>query len=598
MGLRTDRCGSTALAALAFLSLLPDAALAVTYRYASSENRIYVESGGSTTLTEIRANTPSLPAAALTRAGNVWLLSAKLHLEDGSMLVLHGSTIGGDVDELRLKSDGNGFVYLWAEYGTIDIDSTLIRSWNPSAGTVDTEFSTGRAFIRVRSFLDGSGVARESRMDIVNSEISHLGYNASESYGLVWKVIGSSTGLYDKVNVYGDIFGSNIHHNYFGMYTYGHEGGQWVGNDMHHNVKYGFDPHDDSDHLLIEDNDVHDNGNHGIIASQRCDHIVIRNNRSYSNIGNGIMIHRASDDALVENNESYLNTDSGVALFASLRSTVRGNTLLDNGSAGVRLSMGQADSVVENNEIGFSGKYGFYFYRGSDTPQPGDDGRPKRNTLRNNTVHDTASDPVKLTDGDANKFIGNTFQAGGGTTLRFTTSTATRLENNTIPSTFVVNLGGSSSKTTTIDLFQAQAKVQINDEYVSARFRDNARAIFDPDEALYTSATTSSSLLTLTRANTGGSSTVFRRKLNATPASGTVKVQPTVWATSKQWRTLSPSSSTSVAYTVGDLVAGAAYDVLRGSTAIGTFTASSTGTIAFSSAPGSTSAVTYTVQPD
>lgn len=30
----------------------------------------------------------------------------------------------------------------------------------------------------------------ESRMDIIDSEIGYLGYHESESYGLVWKVMG------------------------------------------------------------------------------------------------------------------------------------------------------------------------------------------------------------------------------------------------------------------------------------------------------------------------------------------------------------------------------------------------------------------------
>ena len=139
---------------LALLLLCSTDLWAVTYRYASSSNRIYVENGGATTLTQIRANTPSLPADALTRSGNTWYLAAELRIEDGSTLVLHGSAIGGDVDELRLKSDGGGEVNLWAEHGTIDIDSTKIRSWDASAGAVDTNLSDGRAHIRVRSFLD------------------------------------------------------------------------------------------------------------------------------------------------------------------------------------------------------------------------------------------------------------------------------------------------------------------------------------------------------------------------------------------------------------------------------------------------------------
>jgi poly(beta-D-mannuronate) C5 epimerase len=584
------------------LVLVSTEALGVTYRYASSTNRIYVEGGGTTTLTAIRANTPSLPAGALTRSGNVWLLAAELRVEDGSVLLLHGSAIGGDVDELRLKSDSGGFINIWAEYGTIDIDTTRIHSWNPGAGTVDTNHSDGRAFIRVRSLLDGSGVARESRMDIVNSEIGYLGYNASESYGLVWKVIGSpgtNFELYDKVNVYGDIFGSNIHHNYFGVYTYGHHGGQWVGNEVHHNVKYGFDPHDDSDHLLIQDNDVHDNGNHGIIASKRCDHVVIRNNRSYGNTGNGIMLHRSSSDAIVEGNESYLNTDSGIALYANQRTIVRNNVFLDNANAGVRLSNGEQDSRIDNNEIGHSPK-GLYFYKGNDAPEPGDDGRPKRNSFTGNRVHDIGGNGIKMTDSDLNTFTSNVFSALASSTLAFERSTRVKFNKNTFPSGVVVDLQGDSSKGSDIDVYNTSTLKVALDEYSTARFRDNSRNIFVPDENLYTTASATSSLLTLTQANTGGTSTVVTRQLTATPASGTIRVTPTAWGGTtgtKSWNVLSASSTVSVSYTVGNLAAGASYEVLRGSTVIGTFTAGSDGKIAFSHAPGSTSTVGYTVRP-
>lgn len=585
------------------LVLVSTDAFGVTYRYASSTNRIYVEGGGTATLSAIRAGTPSLPSSALTRSGNVWTLNANLHIEDGSLLLLHGSAIGGDVDELRLRSDSNGFIYLWAEYGTLDIDSTRIRSWSPSAGTVDSEYSSGRAFIRVRSFLDSSGVARESRMDIRNSEISHLGYNAAESYGLAWKVIGNAGAdfsLFDKVNVYGDIRNSNIHHNYFGVYTYGHEGGQWTGNEVHHNIKYGFDPHDDSDNLLIEDNDVHDNGNHGIIASKRCDHVVIRNNRSYGNTGNGIMLHRSSNDAIVEGNDSYLNTDSGLALYANQRTIARNNTFLDNANAGVRLSNGERDSRIENNEIGFSAK-GLYFYRGSDAPEPGDDGRPKRNSFTGNRIHDIGENGIKMTDGDSNTFTGNVFTVLAGPELQFERSTRSKFNKNSFPSGTIVDLQGESSKGSDLDVYNTPVLRVTLDDYSTARFRDSSRKIFDPDESLYTTASATSSLLTLTRANTGGSTTVATRRLTATPASGTVRVLPTLWQTSgdrsKAWSVRSSSSSVQVAYTVADLAPGVAYDVRRGSALVGTFTASSSGAIAFSSAPGSTSTVGYSVQP-
>ena len=104
-------------------------------------------------------------------------------------------------------------------------------------------------------------------MDILNSDISYLGYDASESYGLAWKVSGThpdpSKSIFDYVNVYGDIIGSRLHHNFWGVYSYGLEGARWLNNEVDHNAGYGLDPHDDSDHLLIEGNNVHHNGGLG-----------------------------------------------------------------------------------------------------------------------------------------------------------------------------------------------------------------------------------------------------------------------------------------------------------------------------------------------
>ena len=82
--------------------------------------------------------------------------------------------------------------------------------------------------------------------------------------------------MFDEVNVYGNIYDSDIHHNHFGMYTYGHQLGDWRRNKMHDNTAYGFDPHDDSDFLTIHDNTVYNNGYHGIIASKRCNGVSIQ----------------------------------------------------------------------------------------------------------------------------------------------------------------------------------------------------------------------------------------------------------------------------------------------------------------------------------
>lgn len=69
-------------------------------------------------------------------------------------------------------------------------------SWDEAAGDYDKNVTDWRSFITVISEVEdnrpceGAGMKTmgEARMDIVNSEIGYLGYYASESYGLTWKV--------------------------------------------------------------------------------------------------------------------------------------------------------------------------------------------------------------------------------------------------------------------------------------------------------------------------------------------------------------------------------------------------------------------------
>jgi parallel beta-helix repeat protein len=244
-------------------------------------------------------------------------------------------------------------------------------------------------------------------MDITSSEVSYLGYPAPESYGLNWKVRGSTPGIYDAVGVFGDVTNSHVHHNYFGFFTFGAEAMRFAGNEVDHNVVYGIDPHDDSDRLLIENNFVHHNGTHGIICSKRCDHLVIRNNRSVNNGGNGIMLHSQVTDSLVEKNTATGNGDAGVALFESHNNTVRSNKLSNN-AVGIRLSVGSANNRVEQNTMSSNSKYGVYLYQGTDTPVGGV-GRPHHNQFLSNTISKSGSFAVRIVDADDNTFKRNRY---------------------------------------------------------------------------------------------------------------------------------------------------------------------------------------------
>ena len=397
-----------------------------TVRYSSTSDRIYIEHGGECTLTDIKTYGPgSTPLTLIDPTLKIWYLESNIFIEDGSKLILHGSPVGGDVDELRLKSNNSAssisnIIFIRADYGTIDIDSTKIISWDSAVAGPDTEYSTlKRSYIHAKSRLSvdpvtGSTTPTESRIDIKDSEISYLGYYGSEAYGLSWKVLGiveHGEGIFDEVGVFGDLIGNNIHHNYFGVYTYGGQSMTFVDNEVHDNVVYGIDPHDDSDFLIIKDNYVHHNGSHGIICSKRCNNLTITGNTSSYNVGNGIMLHRRVTDSLVGDNIVTYNGDTGIALFESHNNRVATNTSEHN-LRGIRLSVGSQDNIIENNILNDNIKQGFFLYEGNDAPITGD-GRVKLNIFRDNTVIGNGLAGLRLRESDTNTFYDNLFSGNG-----------------------------------------------------------------------------------------------------------------------------------------------------------------------------------------
>ncbi|CAM9798108.1 unnamed protein product [Discosporangium mesarthrocarpum] len=256
-------------------------------------------------------------------------------------------------------------------------------------------------------------------MDIVRSEIGYLGYHNSESYGLTWKVRGfckdkSNLEVFDNVKVTGDIIDSNIHHLFFGVYTYGHQGGTWTGNLMHDNAWYGFDPHDDSDYLTIHDNTVWNNGKHGIIASKRCNHVSIQNNVVHSGgeTAAGVMLHRSSDDAIVYKNTIYNMQDAGIAFFESFRGLIMENSIT-NCRLGIRLSMGSANNQIFGNYFDDIAERCLYTYEGTDEPEVGG-GRPYENYFCGNEIQN-ADAAIFFKNSDDLVVIGNTFEESTNT---------------------------------------------------------------------------------------------------------------------------------------------------------------------------------------
>jgi parallel beta-helix repeat protein len=330
-----------------------------TVTYAPDENTIYLAGAGRVIDIPTIAAKLSQPLLLEQTAPGEWIVRAHIIVGEGATLVIAGDA----VTWLKLKSEDTHFSWLWAQDANILIENSKVTSWNESTNTFDLTYNEdGRSYLLAK--VNG-------RMDVINSEIAYLGYGIDEGfgaidphaggvYGLSWRLSDGSLGKY---MVTGVVRNSKIHHNYYGLYTYGVTGMLMEHNEVYANVQYGFDPHDGSNNLLIANNIARNNGNHGIITSKRCYNNIIRNNLSYNNRLHGIMLDRQSNNNLVENNEIYGNVD-GIALFDSHNNLVRNNIIRDNKN-GIRANVGSSGNLFENSMIINNHQRGMYLYGGA-----------------------------------------------------------------------------------------------------------------------------------------------------------------------------------------------------------------------------------------
>lgn len=584
-------------------SALPSAPAATTrctaanLRWAASSNSLYVNGQVACTLAEIKK---AQPKALLEQVQpGVWLLGANLRMQNGARLEVHGPEHGGDVRELRLASGPNGFVYVRADWGELDFRGIKLTSWDRTANRPDTNPEDGRAFVHVRSRLDQDGkTPRESRMDVIDSDVGHLGHYAAEAYGLSWKVCcAPDPALFEAVNVHGDVTGSHLHHLYFGAYTYGGHGMRFENNQVDHNVMYGLDPHDDSDHLVIRNNHVHSNGNHGIICSQRCNNLVIEGNRSENNQGNGIMLHRNVTATAVRGNQTSGNADSGIAIFDSHGNTITDNKVTGN-KRGVRLSVGSSGNEFRGNQVSGNREYGVYFYQGTDKPTKGD-GRPTGNTFIDNVISGSGSYALNLQDADKNLFEGNRL-SDNAKGLRLTTGKDNRISQLRAPAGVLIETAGSASvrgRTLLDDVGAVKVKGNANSETV---LTDSKGQVFTLGEGMATTTTRRGSKVVVNGRQTGTGLPVASRALWAIPHYGQAKVTPTTWTTQGTtrltWTVHADSANQPINWTVGDVQPGRAYTITRDGKAVTTVKAGDT--LRFTDRPGKRhQPVTYAVTP-
>jgi parallel beta-helix repeat protein len=317
----------------------PPASLpAGSVHYDDASSTILLRRGAETTLAGIHQALGASTALQELAPGE-WLLNANLRVEAGARL----RVAAPEVRWLKLRSDATAFVWLKALGGQIAFADTCVSSWDPSAKRYDENYQDGRSFVLAR---DGA------RLDIQGSDLRYLGYDGPESYGLAWRVRGTT----------GQIVDSFVSHNFYGVYSFEVDDLLIRGNETHHNVMYGIDPHSRSNRLVIEGNVSHDNGKHGIILAEECSDGVVRNNVAYNNLHHGIVIFQRSNNNLVEANTAYSNGGQGINVNDSTNTSVRGNTVYDNLESGIGVGQRASATQVVGNHVQANRRDGITLY--------------------------------------------------------------------------------------------------------------------------------------------------------------------------------------------------------------------------------------------
>ena len=373
---------------------------------------------------------------------NAWTLKASLNISPNVTLRLlggaTGSAIDGDnkrVDWLRLRSDPSrpdfpkpnpadpahpifdydSYVTIKAFSGNIIIEDSKVTSWDTTKNALDENYHDGRAYVLAKY---------NAEMQIINSEMSYLGYPDGEAYGVSWRDVDSTTNPIKCgptpgtkcIRVTGGAINSTFSHNYYGIYTFQAQKMSFVGNRMFSNIQYGFDPHDFTHDVTVENNSAYDNGSHGFIISRGCTDFIFRNNRSYANkvkpgsknpSAHGFMLDPGappekagvpqvpSTNNLYEFNEAYDNDGYAMRIYGSNNNTLR-NNLFERDRAGITLEAGSTGNIIDANVIRrhtgeivtdtvtlsttLKGGYGIYAFQGADG-----------NTITGNNVSENAN---------------------------------------------------------------------------------------------------------------------------------------------------------------------------------------------------------------
>jgi mannuronan 5-epimerase len=332
--------------------------------YNPSKRTITVSCGSSARLTDIDNKLHDGSILVKQSTNGVWFLNANLVIAKGATFHIDST----DTKWLKISSKvtrGAGVAkiapaYIIDVHGSLKIDSVKITSWDPTTsyyaitngsrtGSGVFIFGAPRPSIVVENNATGT-------TDITNSEIAYLGYEQGKHKG------GSGLSYYYGGD--GSIIRNNdIHHVYFGLYTFG-VGHMIIENNIIRNSgHYGLDPHTGTHDMIIRNNTVYGNNGSGIICSLNCYNILIENNKVHHNAEDGIDFSRNMYNSIARNNVVY---DEAKAIFVSQshNNQISNNTISNSGD-GFNVNSGSTNNKMYDNTIMNSKSHAILINNGS-----------------------------------------------------------------------------------------------------------------------------------------------------------------------------------------------------------------------------------------
>jgi len=149
--------------------------------------------------------------------------------------------------------------------------------------------------------------------------------------------------------------------------------------------RYGFDPHEQTHRIVIQDSVAHNNGVDGFVADFLIDSIF-KNNISYENGRHGFNVVTQSQDILLQDNIASTNGDSGFVVQRGSEDrpsptgvVIEGGRSIANGNAGVQVRYSD-HVIVRDVEILDNGSHGIRLHGASNV------------TIHSNTLVDNSAD--------------------------------------------------------------------------------------------------------------------------------------------------------------------------------------------------------------